>query len=486
MVRGFEQDVFVSYAHENNQPRIEGQRGWVDQFVIDLELALREQIGRPAGLSIWMDRKLHGNQNFENAIDDTFQRGAVFLSIVSPSYVQSPFCRCEWEGFVGHNQLRPESSTTRIFKVLHIPLRPDQADPFFDFKLNGYQFYAIDPLNPRNFEPFRRTGEMDSDQRYWTTLRGLAADLGSALLDLEGAAPNAARTGPTVYLAEVTPDLAPVREEVRAFLDGLSVNIVPRRALAGTADPAANIRPELAQAALSIHLSGVMPGAATTGGKTLTQLQFDLAQERAPALARIVWLQESLAASYAAGQNITDPFLNQFRQSLEPAANPPAVITGLLEVLKDRIRSTLYPASPSTPVPTPRANLGLRVYVACEPSDQDAAQQLSEWLYREGLGTLVSLPSEDLRQFKNLLNSCHGLLLVYCHGSPERIRERALEATKAAARRKKLPMRIMTIYDGPPPAKQDLNLRFPELPIMNCRGGFDSNKLSDFLRSLRP
>ena len=54
----FQHDVVISYAHDNNQPHVEGEEGWVTKFHRSLELQIRNLIEKPDGLSVWRDRKL--------------------------------------------------------------------------------------------------------------------------------------------------------------------------------------------------------------------------------------------------------------------------------------------------------------------------------------------------------------------------------------------------------------------------------------------
>ena len=52
-VHGFQNDVFISYAHADNT------EGWVDNFEERLRNRLR-QFDRKAGVTIWRDPKLAG------------------------------------------------------------------------------------------------------------------------------------------------------------------------------------------------------------------------------------------------------------------------------------------------------------------------------------------------------------------------------------------------------------------------------------------
>jgi len=55
----FENDVFISYAHLDNQAVIEGQSGWISKFDRALKIRLGQLLGREP--RIWRDPKLQGN-----------------------------------------------------------------------------------------------------------------------------------------------------------------------------------------------------------------------------------------------------------------------------------------------------------------------------------------------------------------------------------------------------------------------------------------
>jgi hypothetical protein len=52
-VPGYEHDIFVSYAHRDDEPVVEG-RGWVSTFVDQLTQLLKMRLGRADASSIWI------------------------------------------------------------------------------------------------------------------------------------------------------------------------------------------------------------------------------------------------------------------------------------------------------------------------------------------------------------------------------------------------------------------------------------------------
>ncbi|MFP3941764.1 MAG: hypothetical protein ACLF0P_15825, partial [Thermoanaerobaculia bacterium] len=58
----FEIDVFVSYAHIDDEVLGEGQTGWISSFHRALEIRLAQLLGQQP--RVWRDPKLQGNDVF--------------------------------------------------------------------------------------------------------------------------------------------------------------------------------------------------------------------------------------------------------------------------------------------------------------------------------------------------------------------------------------------------------------------------------------
>jgi len=83
-VPGYDHDVFVSYAHLDNQ----GEPAWVTNLVRHLETEVKQRLGTK-DLRIWIDHNLDGNHPLTPDIMQAIRRSATILPIVSPSYIES-------------------------------------------------------------------------------------------------------------------------------------------------------------------------------------------------------------------------------------------------------------------------------------------------------------------------------------------------------------------------------------------------------------
>ena len=71
----FEQNLFISYAHIDDQPLNAGEKGWITRFHATLKAILSMRMGREA--KIWRDEKLQGNDVFSDEIVAQFRQSAV-------------------------------------------------------------------------------------------------------------------------------------------------------------------------------------------------------------------------------------------------------------------------------------------------------------------------------------------------------------------------------------------------------------------------
>ena len=76
----FEDDLFISYAHIDNQPLAEGLKGWVETFHERLKIRLEQLTGEP--VRIWRDRKLQGNDIFAETLVARLSKATVLVVVL--------------------------------------------------------------------------------------------------------------------------------------------------------------------------------------------------------------------------------------------------------------------------------------------------------------------------------------------------------------------------------------------------------------------
>jgi hypothetical protein len=78
----FDWDIFISYAHIDNEHYSDIPHGWIDYLDERLKVDLASGLGRP--LRIWRDPKLTGSDAFNNTIKERLAKAAIFLAVLSP------------------------------------------------------------------------------------------------------------------------------------------------------------------------------------------------------------------------------------------------------------------------------------------------------------------------------------------------------------------------------------------------------------------
>src|SRR4051812_25648905 len=123
-------DGFISYAHIDDQPMTEGQRGWISQFHRSLEVRMTQLLGQE--LKIWRDPKLQGSDLFDETLARQYSDSKVLVSVLTPRYVRSEWCRRELEEFVrivGAEGGIMAENKSRIFKVVKTPVAAQEMPP---------------------------------------------------------------------------------------------------------------------------------------------------------------------------------------------------------------------------------------------------------------------------------------------------------------------------------------------------------------------
>jgi len=99
-------DLFVSYAHDDNEATSGVEHGWVTILAGNLAKVLRRKLG-DEGRGLWMDHLLAPNQ----PVSTTLREGRVacsraLLAVLSPGYRKSAWCRIELEDFLAASRAR--------------------------------------------------------------------------------------------------------------------------------------------------------------------------------------------------------------------------------------------------------------------------------------------------------------------------------------------------------------------------------------------
>jgi hypothetical protein len=114
----FDHDIFISYAHADNAA---GER--VRAFHHDLVQRLTTRLGargfhRPQEWVFFDRLGLNAGDEFSPKLERASQRSAVMISLISPSYLQAPFCIRETEWFLESKRLARDPIERRLIPVI--------------------------------------------------------------------------------------------------------------------------------------------------------------------------------------------------------------------------------------------------------------------------------------------------------------------------------------------------------------------------------
>jgi hypothetical protein len=460
-VPGYKHDLFVSYAHFDNEPDAQEVR-WVSRFQVDLMNALRQRLGvEPA---IFFDtRNFEANDQVAILLEHA-RSSAVFLAIGSPSYVSRSFTIGELTAFCETEQNSNRVVTVELLPIEdeynHLLLLTRKRTPFW---LKNVEEHDI---------PLRLTPKFNPEL-YNERLQVLAHQIKKLLAEIRvgKAAPQPAATPPialmqsvrpsaqptaqleqpdrqpaskqTVLLAQTTDDLYDECERVRAYLEQFGVKVLPEGGFPqGGTEFSAAFEAEAARAGIFIQLLGNFASRKPPDlGQTYSQYQFAVAEARG--LKILQWRRPDL--DLAAVTHRDKPLLE----------GVDVLAVGLEEFKAEILGLCTVEAKPEA------KQVGdCHFFINADRSDKELADQLlalfehkKDWTAARPLfeGSAKDV-TDDLEA--NLLH-CSALVLLYGNAPPAWVRAQMLRYNKLERQRQESPL-LKSILLGPPRPKADI------------------------------
>lgn len=233
-VPSFEHDIFISYAHADN-----GSTERVTAFHRELVQRLTTRLGarafhRPQDW-VFFDRSgLKAGDEFSPRLERSARRSAVMISLLSPSYLQAPFCIRETEWFLDSKRLARDPIERRLIPIVLNHTGEDALRQFPQF--------ASDLLRGSLCTP--ATAHEPGSAAWNEVLASLANQIADHLRD-------ARRRHGAVYVGQPYKGAESFRagliDELRSFL------CIPEYAIFGQEEA---VRGALAEAKLAVHILG--------------------------------------------------------------------------------------------------------------------------------------------------------------------------------------------------------------------------------------
>jgi hypothetical protein len=503
-VPGYEYDVFVSYAHIDNEPVVEGNLGWVDFFETLFRQRLRVRLGS-ADVKIFRDPHLQLVGDFSDQIVQTLNSSAAFISILSPRYVDSDWCVREIEKFC---DLTGTNRIIKIVKTAYDEPAPERARAILEKLKNilDCRFYNEDEQTGR-FNDLQPEIDKADIPAALDKVDAIVQDLTRLLKQLrtdarpqpqpqpqpQPAIPVAPpRTSPVpfaseskvkVFLAATTRDLVKTRDEIKTELSQYQIDVLPNTPLPDDAtELIAEVREDLGATKLSIHLLGANYGSVPElETRSIPRIQYDLANELRTAgkLTQLIWMPDGLSA--------TDDRQRQFVEQVRN--NSAEFLRAKIEDLKSEIHKKLEPP-PSNPWADDGPDDLINLSLFFHPDDESSVSPLYSYLTLDEF-LKVKLPlkeTDSLESHRAFLQTSDAVILYYGTADQNWVVNmwRQIQRQVSASRNK--PLLAKAIYAGSPstPEKDLLQSDEDDDPlIIKNYGRFSPQYLDRFIGKLR-
>jgi hypothetical protein len=494
----FEEDIFITYDHDDNQPPVEDFTGFVDRIDEFLNKRLAMLFGEQP--KIWRDKLLKGNELLNDTIVIRLSKTALLVCVLSPAYVKSEWCRKELNEFyerAAKNRGIRINNRSRIFKVIKTPIGADPLEgsglspelkTVFQESL-GYQFYERDKAG--RFREFWPEYGREYAQKCLATLEDLAQDINEFIkFDQE----LQKCIGKCVYLSETTPELANERNEIKRTLQQHGYRVMPEEELPFDNDAfEAKVKTYLNGCSLSIHLVGsdfttIRPEKAeelldfnteqrNAALRVRKQHQLALCRgEGDPRYSRLIWMPAGLSPREPENQE----FLAYLQNDPAVQENADILNGSKLEDLKTIIQRRLKVSWEENTTPD-RAK---RIYLICDKQDKDAVAPVKQYLKDNGYEVL--LPFDEGDQVSNPhtenLRVCDAILVFY--GTHNTMTFKLAELRKVNVNRASRPLAAQGIYVAGPATEHKQTFATAEALVMKCFGEFSADSIKPFLEQL--
>ena len=498
MVLDFEKDIFISYAHIDDEALIEGEKGWITEFHRALEIRLSQLLGeRP---NIWRDSRLDGNHVFSDEIISQFPKVALLVSILTPRYVKSAWCVREVLEFkkASDQNIGVEiNNKSRIFKVIKTPVELEQHPEVIQGLL-GYDFFRIDKDTNRVKE-FSKVFGSENQQLYWSRLDDIAHDIADLLKEMKSSESihNIKKEeGPKVYLAESSFDQKEHRDSIKRWLMDNNYTVLPNHNLPLVVDEYTDeVTTTMSECELSIHIVGASYGLVlegTSDSKSVIQNKIGSKLSAEKQLKRIIWSPPETVGS---DQRQVD-FLENIKVNPEFQRGADYLITPLEDLkfaIKDKMtqKKEKSAKNPSTEM-SPDSVVPAQVYLICNEADLEQIVPVEDYLFDQGFEVIIPVfegkQSELRADHQENMKNCDAVMIYFGAGSDLWVRTKVRDLMKISGYGRTKPLNMKAMLLAEPKTRSKTRYRTQDMEVINMLSGFDKaglKELSTKIKSLK-
>jgi hypothetical protein len=493
-VPGFEIDVFISYAHKNNENE------WVTHFHEFLARRVPEFLEHQAQVNVWRDMKLNGFDQLWPTLQHNIESSALLLSICSPVYVTSENCAKEVEHFLAcARETCRIDRKTRLARIAIIPYT-NIREPLPTFRQNDTVYYSFfEKLKDETIRQF----DTDSDA-FEKEAERVAQHVAAQLTRMREAAERAPSSQAsvkrkTLFVANASKDRAEHRTTLLNEFKDYEPLTIPDGSYE-TRELTELTRSLLAQAACSVHLLGEKPGMSVDDGdEPISHLQYQLALAHRPAgFTQVVWASASLQPQPGRQKEFVDS-IRAFKPEVWNESTE--VLSGTLDDLLRAVQGVLTRENPIAKVEGAGP-----VYLLCTKADLDMddgnLMKLRDSLFRAGI--LPEFPAFDEQDVnlaeleRTLITQSCGTIIYYGRGGDGWVKLKRQTLLRVLGELKAQGQHVRALYLSSPSNAQKqtqyLGLGsgafaeargFPPLLVLGNTGSFDPDHLKPLLEQIQ-
>ncbi|MES3019701.1 MAG: hypothetical protein V4721_18070 [Bacteroidota bacterium] len=496
----FPTDIFISYAHIDDESMIQNQKGWISEFHRALDIRLAQLLGRRP--VIWRDDSLQGNHIFDKQIVDQFSKVAIMISIITPRYVKSDWCIKEVDEFYDTSQTNigfTVSNKARIFKVIKTPVRIENHPEKIQGVL-GYEFYNTDPGTGRVKELSQAFGN-ETERMYWEKLDDLAHDISSFLESVEhpvagtkastALSPSITKAAGNVFLAESSYDTQDFRDSLKRELQGYGYHILPDKQLPLIATALnENLASNLGESDLTIHLLGENYGVVPEGAqKSIVEIQNDVAASYSAAnsIPRFIWIPEGCEPADERQINFIDR-LNSGQEGIAGADLVQGSLEDFKSVVIDKLNAMKKEEKKEEQAPVLTDDGAKIIYLICDISDIDEIRPLEDYLFDNGYEVVIPIFEGDESGIREdhieNLKTCSAAIIFFSNANELWLRSKTRDFMKINGYGRAKPLAFKAIYIAPPDSMSKQRFRTLDAEVINAIDGLPEEKLKSLLSKI--
>ena len=494
-------DIFISYAHIDNEALTEEDKGWISHFHKVLDTRVAQLTGEKP--RIWRDLKLGGNDVFDEAIVNQFCNTRIMISIMSPRYFKSEWCMKELKQFYDNASSTGGVSfenKSRILKVVKTPFEtndvPNEIQGVFS-RILGFEFFEVD-TDTGKFMEYNASFGADAKHNYFSKIFDLAHEVSQLLKSMHdqesgnGATGSAAVDSKKIFLATATKDLQSERDRIYRNLIERGYQVFPDQPmpLVGAEFKQA-VREHLEKCDASIHLIGSSYGMVPEGeDHSVIDIQNSLAAETASTqdLHRFIWIPRNQVVTEPRQASFVDDIRNN-PQTYESSDFLEDSFENLKSLVLDHLKTEPKPEPP--PEASAASSAGVKtksVYLIYPPNDEESAAPIEDYLFDKGLEVIApeveGTESQIAEAHRQNLNYCDAVIIYFGSANRSWVNMKLLNVLQSPGHGRKAPAEHKLVIIAPPEHRHKERFRTHQAEVLQVSDTAKLCALDPFINAI--